>query len=408
MKIKLLSTIIAIAAFSTLITGCVYSNTTVNINADGSGRVQNVTGALKGIYSKLGKSPKDFTSNQNEYYEITYGGKKYLVGDFDDAYVNPEEINSSSGVGAISTEIGPVDLISVNNGFKLNLKLSDDLTSGMKPEHVFPDLENISDDTLEGMTLYDLIAQNVEGLSLRATFNMPYEVKQVKGTTAGVTVKGKTISLDYLKMINSGTHEWEFDSIKKIKQSNFSDVPKNAPYFDAVNSVVDGGIMSGFADGTFKPDKYVTMDELAKIVTIGLGQKIANDKTYWARNHIKFMQKYNFFLSKASVTSKNWSVPTTREQVIYALTYGDNTQGAYEIIQSNDIKDWASIDPKMRDMILWGYNTGVVDIETNEYLKPKSNVTRAEIAQILYDMHWTVPKSELATGFLQDFLLYSE
>ncbi|MNW47813.1 hypothetical protein D3C74_251570 [compost metagenome] len=196
--------------------------------------------------------------------------------------------------------------------------------------------------------------------------------------------------------------------MKSVKVSTFSDVPKNSPYYDAINAVVDGGLIAGYADGTFKPDKQVNLDELTKILANGLGQKVPEDSTYWAKNYVKFAQKYGFVLSKATVTSKNWSIPATREQVIYALTFGDNTQMAYENVESISIKDRSKFDVKMRDVILWGYNTGVLDVEKNEYLNPKGKITRAEVDQILYDMYWTVPKTDFGTNFLDDILLYME
>jgi len=402
-KLKYALTMFAIAAFSVLLTGCIYSEVTVNINPDGSGRTHFVVASPKENYQKVGKTPKDFTSKYNEYYEMTFNGKKYLATDFDDAYENPEEINWSSGVGAISQELGYVDLKPAHNGYILNLKLSDKFNADMKPEHILPKFNDITNKKLEGMTLFDLIAQKAEGLHLKATFNMPYDVKQVKGGTAGVTVSGKKITLDYLKMIESGTKEWEFESIKPIVQKTFKDVPKTHKNYDAINSVVQGGIMWTSKDGYFNPNKYITMEDLARIVTSGLGKSIATDKTYAYKNHIKFMQKYNFFLSKAEATSKNWNVPATREQVMYALVYGDNAQMGSNNVDESNIKDWNAIDSRMRDMILWGYITGVIDPEKNETFNPKAKVTRAEIAQILYDMYWTVPKSDVGSDFLNYF-----
>lgn len=404
MKIRILSIMFVIVAFPLLLTGCIYNNTTVNISSDGSGRVVSETGALKEIFDKLGKTPSDFTSKKNKHHLLKYGGREYLAETWEDAYVNPEEINQSGAVASISREMGPVNLTPIHNGLKLNLKLWEHYSTDMKPNHSFPEFKDITDQSMQGITLYDLIAQDIEGLVLKATFNMPYDVKQVKGGTDGVTVKGKTISLDYMKMVKSGVYEWEFDSVKNVKKSTFPDVSKDSPYYDAINAVVDGGLINVYADGTFKPDKPIALDELTKILANGLGQKIAGDPTYWAKNYVMFAQKYGFVISKATPTSKNWSIPATREQVIYALTFGDNTQMAYDKVESSHIKDWDKIDPKMRDMILWGYNTGVVDIEKNEYLNPKGKITRAEVAQILYDMYWTVPKSAIVESFLNDVI----
>lgn len=395
--------IMVLFAFPLLLTGCIYANTEVNINPDGSGRVKLVAGYSKEVLNKLGQTPKDFSSKNNEYYLLKSGGKEYLAETWEDAYVNSEEINWS-GVGSVSEEMGPVNLIPIPNGFKLNIKIRDEFGPNMKSDRILPELKNITRKSLEGMTLYDLIAQEADGLSLKATFNMPYEVKQTLGGTQGVTVKGKKITLDYMKLVKSEVKELEFKSVKTVKNYTFKDVPKNNPYYDAINSLVDGGLMKPYSDGTFKPNKEITLDELSEILVSGLGKKVPSDSSYWAKNDVKFAQKYKLFLSSVSPIKKNWNVPATREQAIYAITVGKNTQMALKEIKGDQIKDFNKIDSKMRQVILWAYSTGVLNIEDGATFNPKGKITRAEVAQILYNIHWTVPKSDIGSNFLNDLL----
>jgi hypothetical protein len=47
-------------------------------------------------------------------------------------------------------------------------------------------------------------------------------------------------------------------------QSDFSDVPPSNPFYIYINSLRDAGIVSGYSDGTFKPDDGVTRAEMAK------------------------------------------------------------------------------------------------------------------------------------------------
>ena len=46
-------------------------------------------------------------------------------------------------------------------------------------------------------------------------------------------------------------------------QNDFSDVPADAWYTDAVNWAVDCGIVNGYDDGSFRPDQPATREELA-------------------------------------------------------------------------------------------------------------------------------------------------
>lgn len=46
----------------------------------------------------------------------------------------------------------------------------------------------------------------------------------------------------------------------------FSDVPAGAWYYDAVMSLCGKGIMSGYEDNSFKPDKNITRAELSAVL----------------------------------------------------------------------------------------------------------------------------------------------
>jgi len=46
----------------------------------------------------------------------------------------------------------------------------------------------------------------------------------------------------------------------------FNDVDSSSPYFNALKMLKDGNIISGYPDGTFKPDNTINRAELAKII----------------------------------------------------------------------------------------------------------------------------------------------
>jgi hypothetical protein len=51
----------------------------------------------------------------------------------------------------------------------------------------------------------------------------------------------------------------------------FGDVPKASPYFNAVNFLNSARVVSGYADGTFRPYSNVTRAQVAKIVVLAFG-----------------------------------------------------------------------------------------------------------------------------------------
>ncbi len=393
-KIYIITAFALILSFS--LCGCVYDNTTANINADGSGRVVAEIGFSKVILDKLGRTMNDFTSKQNENHLVKANNKEYIAEIYEDAFLNPEEINWSSGIATVSKELGPVELNPIDGGLRLTIKLWDEIGPDMKAEHLMPELKDVSDETLNGITLRDLVAQDVDGLMLKLTFNMPYNVVQVSGGSNGVVVEGKKITLDYVKMIKSGDHEWAFDSIKIVKPNAFTDVPSDAWYANAINAVADGGIINGYGDGRFYPNEALTYAQLCKIIISGLGDKIDIDPEYWAKNYIERNQYVGYVLSDAPATKENWDVPATREQAVYAITMAFNRQMGFNKINGEDIKDWSKIDPKMKDVILWAYTADIVSGRPDGTFGPKDSITRAELCQMLYNIHWTVPKSDIS------------
>ncbi len=173
-------------------------------------------------------------------------------------------------------------------------------------------------------------------------------------------------------------------------------MPSDAWYANAINAVADGGIINGYGDGRFYPNEALTYAQLCKIIISGLGDKIDIDPEYWAKNYIERNQYVGYVLSDAPATKENWDVPATREQAVYAITMAFNRQMGFNKINGEDIKDWSKIDPKMKDVILWAYTADIVSGRPDGTFGPKDSITRAELCQMLYNIHWTVPKSDIS------------
>ena len=53
----------------------------------------------------------------------------------------------------------------------------------------------------------------------------------------------------------------------KAESNNFSDVPRNHPFYREISLLRDFGIMNGFSDGSFRPDTNMTRAEFAVVFT---------------------------------------------------------------------------------------------------------------------------------------------
>ena len=87
----------------------------------------------------------------------------------------------------------------------------------------------------------------------------------------------------------------------------FSDVPTTSPYYQAVEYLVDAGIVSGYDDGGYHPDRAITPGEYAAILTRVLypGENIHPVEgkpwfygyyTYLIRKDVITLPEYKFFI----------------------------------------------------------------------------------------------------------------
>lgn len=99
----------------------------------------------------------------------------------------------------------------------------------------------------------------------------------------------KVISLVLVMAMVLSSMSFAFGSTK------FEDVTADNDYSDAINTLVALGVVTGYEDGTYRPEKVVTRAEMAKliVVTLGYGDLVAGSKSnfsdtqgHWADAYI--------------------------------------------------------------------------------------------------------------------------
>ena len=63
-----------------------------------------------------------------------------------------------------------------------------------------------------------------------------------------------------------------------LAASSFSDVPDTHPYSPAINDLKSRGVISGFADGTFRPNSQMTRQQFAKVIVKTLGLTVTGNE----------------------------------------------------------------------------------------------------------------------------------
>lgn len=133
-----------------------------------------------------------------------------------------------------------------------------------------------------------------------------------------------------------------FVSPVSAEQEAFSDVPPNNPYYDAVEFLKNREIISGYADGTFKPDGTINRAEAMKIILLG---------------HYKW--KDEVFVDDST------SEETTGEVVNLTPIFNDVTD------------EWYA------PYINGAYKKGITDGYEDGSFKPANNINKAESLKII-------------------------
>lgn len=178
-----------------------------------------------------------------------------------------------------------------------------------------------------------------------------------------------------------------------IAQSRFSDIGGNWSQ-SCITQLAGQGIISGYPDGTFRPNASVTRAEFAAMINKAFpnAQKTRNaiafkdiPKNYWAYTAIATASRTKFLSGyPGQVFNPRQNIP--RAQVLVALASGLNyspTQSATTILNSN-FTDASSIPAYAQSGIAAATEKRlVVDYPDVKYLKPNQLASRADVSAFL-------------------------
>ena len=173
----------------------------------------------------------------------------------------------------------------------------------------------------------------------------------------------------------------------------FNDVPDNywaKPYIDALSS---RGIISGFQDGSFRPDDPLTRAQIARIVSKTF-DLTSNKKSlefsdvgskYWARESIGEVVKGGFMTGFPNNTFAP-DAPVTRVQSLTTLVTGLDIQPPTNVQTSIDRYADAKAIPKWATGKVAAATAGglVVNYPNLQQLNPNQPTTRAELSALIY------------------------
>jgi chitodextrinase len=160
----------------------------------------------------------------------------------------------------------------------------------------------------------------------------------------------------------------------------------------AVQKIKSQGIIEGYSDGTFQPDKAITEAELAVILS-RLLDKLGTDTEYsdsdtddedlsdvpsWARDSVKFGMNHNYF-GHGRFHSQ---VQCNRLYAMVAIAKALDLDPVTDF-EDNPFTDWGLMSKEDYGYILALYEEGYISGYPDGNFNPNNLITRAQIAKIL-------------------------
>ena len=184
-----------------------------------------------------------------------------------------------------------------------------------------------------------------------------------------------------------------FDRVQKYR---FTDVPSNFWAYESITKITKEGIMSGYRNGTFKPNDPLSREEAASLFSNMIGDTpsimlassfsdITSDR--WSSLAIESVARANIISGYGDNTYRPEQYMSRQEFAVVAdkfLHYqGYRTEDptALDTIHFSDqkfIAPWAQ--SSVRELALWGF----INYSTKGLFNPEKYITRGEAAEITY------------------------
>lgn len=202
--------------------------------------------------------------------------------------------------------------------------------------------------------------------------------------------------------LTTSTENQKSESQDSNNQSNFlSDVPASHPHYKAIKSLVDEGVINGYPDGTFLPDKVVSRVEALKMLMLAFDVKADKsttlpfsdiDQSAWYSDTLAAAFKKNIVQGYADGTFKPAQIVNKAEYL--KMLFETNGVEPTLALQNNPYDDV----PKSAWYAGYAYLTNkqnLIDVANNQ-LKANEGMTRADVAETIYRMKYLLENNMIS------------
>ena len=169
--------------------------------------------------------------------------------------------------------------------------------------------------------------------------------------------------------------------------TEFSDVPDGSWFRETVSYMSENGIINGYPDGTFRPNKTISAAEFVAVTARCAGLQASSDtqNSHWAAGLLQAALDAGWYdWDELPPTGETYDIPITRQVAVNTLMRAllpDKT-GDYST-ESTKMTDFSSLNGRYYNKVFAAYACGVVTGDDAGRFMPQSSLTRAQACAII-------------------------
>ena len=164
---------------------------------------------------------------------------------------------------------------------------------------------------------------------------------------------------------------------------SFTDVKQSDWHYSVVNELSDKGIISGYEDNTFKPQKPVTYAEFLTLLNNAIGTKQAPDytnPTQWYKPTFDFLQNKGVI---TTISNPNAEISRNEMAKYLSIALQKLKNQKPNTTAPTQIKDFNAIPNEYQDYVANTVNAGLIKGDEHQNFNGSKSLTRAETAVII-------------------------
>lgn len=363
-----------------LLSGCVCETADVVFSEDGSGQisvcfgVSELTAERLDLYEKL--SGEGFEA-------FTYENKTYIGDRVEQDFASAAEFNEllqtlgkRSGAVSDAADIGTLMLSRSGGGLVLTVTCGEKTGSAdAMAAALRQSVPNLSEEEA---------AQLLSDATMTYHVTFPAEVRQIKGSDAGVSVDGTEVSIDLLSC-TAGTYCFTTAAEGMVcgrgndcPLSQFDDTTSDGWYHDGVHYCVENGIMSGTTATGFQPDGIATRGMIFTILARMDGEVITSSGKTWYADGAAWA-------ARSGISDGSDPAGRISRMQLAAMLYRFAGYKGYDTAANADLSafsDGTAVDDWAVGAMRWAVGSGILT-GSNGALRPDAGASRAEVAVML-------------------------